>query len=128
MADRAQKALAACAEYDRLMLEIAALTTKIGESMEYCTRMVTAENGVSHFPDGAQSHIAEAYAGFIDDNGFGPEQGYWPPEEVLEMVSECPHCLAAHQHVQARKLARKRLGIAKRKIRAIGRAAGDHHD
>ncbi|CAJ0701641.1 hypothetical protein LMG19089_02889 [Ralstonia edaphis] len=122
MADMAQKALAVCAEYDRWMCEIADLSAKIGVAPDTCTRAAHGEFGL-YFPEGAETHLDEVFRGYVEDRQFEPVLHHWSPQEAVAMVSECPHCSAVYAAIHARKLARQQLGIVKRKIRAIGRAA-----
>jgi hypothetical protein len=126
MSDTAQKALAACIEYDRWMREIANLTAKIGAPPDSCTRASHDKYGL-HFQDGVGTHLDDVFKGYIEDGQFEPVRHHWSPQEAVAMVSECPHCSTVYAAIQARKLARQELGIVKRKIRAIGRRAKPEH-
>jgi hypothetical protein len=124
-----QKAVAACAKYVRLRMEIKRLSAAIGEAIEYCPgvggkRRVTQAFGGATFTNIDESdptHLKEAYE--PDLQGYPPEAVYMEPEDILEYLAVCPHCLAAHNAIQARKAARKSLGAAKRAITMIGRKA-----
>jgi len=106
-----EKALKACAEHARLSAEIKALTKAIGESIGKCQGV---DGDLNH------THLKEAYEPYIQ--GFPLEAAYMEPEDVSEYLAVCPHCLAAHEAVQARKAARKSLGAVKRHITMLGRA------
>lgn len=119
-----EKALAACKEYDRLMIEIKKNTTTIGDGLEYCTRRepVPSAPWLKEIPEGKQSHLAEAFESFDGGTDF-PVRCYHTPEDIKEIIGECSGCLRAYKAVQERKANKKKLGAIRRTIRAIGRAA-----
>lgn len=45
-----------------------------------------------------------------------------PAFSLIRKRCACPHCLAAHNAIQERKVARRRLGAARRAVTMIGRA------
>jgi hypothetical protein len=119
------KALKACADYARLSGEIRRLSVQIGEHIGKCPGV----NGdLQPAPDDGwymryqkdRMHLKEAYT--PDPQGFPPENVYMEPGDIEEYLAVCPHCLAAHEAIQARKAARKQFGIVKRAISAMGRA------
>jgi hypothetical protein len=57
---KADKALEACKEYDRLMSAIKRNTEEIGEGLDVCSRWVDDESG-RHFAGGDDTHLAEAF-------------------------------------------------------------------
>jgi hypothetical protein len=119
---QAEKALAACLEYDRWMREIAGLSAKIGTPPSGCSNAVMTEFGY-HVPNGG-THLDEVFRGYDEDGAYEPVHHHWSPQEAIEILDGCPHCSAVYAAIQARKLARQELGITKRKIRAIARATG----
>ncbi|WP_180979412.1 hypothetical protein [Janthinobacterium sp. AD80] len=44
----------------------------------------------------------------------------WNSQHLLD---DCPYCLAAHNAIQQRKVARKRLGAARRAVTMIGKSS-----
>lgn len=121
---KGEKALAACKEYDRLMIEVKKNTATIGDGLDYCTRMepVPSAPWLKEIPEGKQSHLAEAFESFDGGTDF-PVRCYHTPEDIEEIIGECSGCLRAYKAVQERKANKKKLGAIKRTIRAIGRAA-----
>jgi hypothetical protein len=130
-----QRALHACTDYARLSAEIKRLTRAIGEALDHCPgiegkrlpagwTIATPEQSRAHDDD--LTHLKEAYTPDCDDSDHGyyePVARFMTDPEVREYLSVCPHCLAAHEAIQARKAARKSLGAAKRAITMIGRRA-----
>lgn len=118
---QAEKALRLCREYDRLMERIKETTTQIGNALGQCPINVNAP--IDAPVDGIETHLKQAYASFMDDQGHPWKTKMWlDEEEKKEILAECSHCSIAHAYVQDRKAARKALGIVKRQIRMIGRA------
>lgn len=99
-------AIAACRNYVIAGSEVRRLSKSIVAAIDRC-----GDNG---------SHLNEAYEFDTDDEG---TRHYLSHEDQIEVLSACPHCLAAHNAIQERKLARKRLGIAKRAVSRAGKAA-----
>jgi hypothetical protein len=120
------KALKACADYARLSVEIKRLTKSLGDSLSACPGV----NGHLQFPsigfsqeevdryNADETHLKRAYASDTDEDG----TSWLSHSEKMEVLSACPHCMAAHEAIQARKAARKSLGAVKRAISLIGRA------
>jgi len=126
------KALRACADYARLHIEIKRLTLEMGEALDRCPGVsgnrlpadwltCTGEEAAAHHGDA--THLKEAYTPKIEGDQYEPHQVWMSDFEIREYLAACPHCLAAHEAIQARKAARKSLGAAKRAITMIGRAA-----
>ncbi len=125
MKTRAEKALHLCGEYDRLMSSIAKSKIDIGNGLANCDRIFTGPDG-DYIPDGKQTHLAEAFTPFDDEDECGYlVQSYNPPEEIAEIIGDCEGCAKSYAAIQERKAARKALGIVKRQIRMIGRGATD---
>lgn len=119
-----QKALAACRASAVAAKEIARLKQVIGDSLSACN-----DEFARKFPDGHplawKSHLADAYEPHdVMESEYGEDERiYLDDEEQQAILAQCPHCLAAHNAIQARKLARKQLGAARRAITMIGRVA-----
>lgn len=117
-----QRALAACRELLVANAEVKRLSKLIGEGIGNCPLLLhPAEYG----PKGPATHLSKAYAAeeVENDNWGGTHKEWASRAEVLEILSECPHCMAAHEAIQLRKAARQRLGKARRAVSMIGRAA-----
>lgn len=58
------------------------------------------------------------------DTGWGEDRAYVNHDGDVEcyLAEHCPHALRAHRLIQDRKEARKRLGIARRRITTMGKA------
>ena len=123
MKTRAERALHLCGEYDRLMGRVKDLTKSIGNALDGCK--LAAEGKVDK-KGRTITHLTEAYASFLDNQGdYWPERMWLDETEQEEVLAQCSSCGIAHLHVQERKAARKALGIVKRQIRMIGRGATD---
>jgi hypothetical protein len=121
-----QKAVAACARYVRLRMEIKRLTRGISNALSGCPGVEGRINEVWLETTEAHedmTHVKRAYAGEVVVTGWEPYLRHYSDAELIEQLSVCPHCLAAHEAIQARKAARKSLGAAKRAITMIGRKA-----
>lgn len=115
----AEKALDACREYAAAQKEIGVLTYVIGQALNKCPGI----NGQRGEYDEVIPHLKEAYAAHDEEVCYGTRKAWLDSSEVIEYLErECEHCLAAHKAIQFRKKVRQRLGIAKRRIAAIGRA------
>ncbi|SDF80570.1 MULTISPECIES: hypothetical protein [unclassified Duganella] len=116
-----QRALAACRELVAAGAEVKRLSKLIGEGIGNCPLLLDpAEYG----PKGPATHLSKAYAAeeIDNDHSYGTHKEWLSRAEVLEILSECPHCMAAHLAIQERKVARQRLGRARRAVSMIGRA------
>lgn len=117
-------ALVAVRELVSRTADVKRLTTVIGESIAGCVdawQQKHCDGDGNHWnPGGAQyeSHLKAAYEFDEDDEG---DRAYLTPAEQIELLAECPHCLAAHHAIQERKVARRKLGAARRAITMIGR-------
>lgn len=121
----AEKALAAIREYDRLMTAIAQNKADIGDGLDACVRYVdTDEDGrkCEHLiPGDGKSHLAEAFEPRLVSNDYFDQETYSSPEEIAEILIDCPGCQKAYAAIQERKANRKKLGAVKRAMRMIGR-------
>lgn len=121
-----KRALRACVEYARLQIEITHLGREIGRALGECQGIagkrhpveIIGGNAFTLFNESDPTHLSVAYECDRDESG----RYFMEPDEQLDFLSACPHCLTAHHAVQARKKARKSLGAAKRTITMIGRA------
>lgn len=113
---REQKALAACIEAVAAATDIKRLKLVIGDSLAACREAWDAQASEA---DRYVSHIETAYAFYTDDEY--EERVYLDDEAQGEIFATCPYCLTAHNAIQARKAARKRLGAARRAITMIGK-------
>jgi hypothetical protein len=114
-----QKALKACADYSRFSGEITRLSAALSESLSKCSGVRTPELGDS-------THLSVAYRPEVveSDEHYGDVHNVFMTDvEIRAYLAICPHCLAAHDTIQARKAARRSLGAAKRQISVIGRKA-----
>lgn len=127
MSGLAERGLAACVEYDecagevrRLSGEIAGLecrrgTERLEAALESGARVI---EGASCFQL-AKADDANWRSGSIED---GPR----PPTlaQLAVLVADCPDCARLCELIAARRDARKRFAVAKRRIRSVARAAG----
>lgn len=117
-----QRALAACRELVAANAEVKRLSKLIGDGLGNCPMALAA---VEYGPKGPATHLSNAYAAEdVENDSWGGTHKEWASRaEVLEILSECPHCMASHEAIQERKVARQRLGRARRAVSMIGRAA-----
>lgn len=114
------RALAACRELVAATAEVKRLSHLIGENLLACPLAIAA---TEYGPKGPATHLSKAYAAEIveNDHSWGTHKEWASRAEVLEILSACPHCMAAHEAIQLRKAARQRLGRAKRAVTMIGK-------
>lgn len=112
----AVRALAACASHVRAKNEIKRLTELIGTSLSACFFEHQREHPNTEYV----SHLQQAYEFDVDEY---VGRTYLDEADQLELLSDCPHCLAAHHAIQERKKAKKSLGAARRTITMIGKSA-----
>lgn len=105
-------AAAACQEYDHWAGEVARLTAEIADIT--CPREVEGEE--SHFREASRVQVP---AGPLPDHGSRPLFLH----EVRERVKACPQCDNLAATISARRHARKRWGVSKRKVRHAGKLA-----
>lgn len=116
MSDKYQ---AAIVEYRNANLAVRSLSRRIGEHLSACQEAAIAAH--DEIPeDGKSPHLKEAYS-YEPDGMYDWQRCYDDPAEDY-LKEACPHCYAAHFLIQERKEARLRLGVAKRRLMAIGRA------
>lgn len=114
-----QRALAACRELVAATAEVKRLSRLIGEGLSACPM---AHDDGECGPKGPITHLALAYASEMveNDHGHGGMHKEWNSQHLLD---GCTHCLAAHNAIQKRKVARKRLGAARRVVTMIGKSS-----
>lgn len=119
-----QKALAACRASAAAAKEIARIKQVIGDSLSACHDEFAKQFPDDH-PIAWKPHLADAYEPHdVEETQYSEgERVYLDDEEQLEILAKCPHCMVAHNAIQARKAARKQLGAARRAITMIGRVA-----
>jgi hypothetical protein len=121
MSTEADKAIAACVAYAKAQADVRRLTNAIGEALDACRLIHAAKHPDEWTAPEWESHLSQAYAP-DHESDYGPD--YMEPDEQEAFLAEkCPHCLAAHQAIQQRKVARKAFGAAKRFVGGIGRRA-----
>lgn len=122
-----EKALELVLRYSALTREIKQLTNAIGESLDKCHgfsgKRQVLENGFRSFHSELDNknrekdlHLWAWYQPETIDDGFMcPTLEWIQPIAEIHGV-ECPHCFSAHQSVQLRKEAKRKLGHVKRAI------------
>jgi hypothetical protein len=123
------KALRACEDYARLSGEIADLKRQVGNHLSKCPGMhgyllvdsATADNQTLAKMSADCTHLKAAYTPEVESSPVDHWNVYMTDAEIREYLTACPHCLAAHEAVQARKAARRSLGATKRFIGMLGR-------
>ena len=121
---KAATALQLVERYARLTKEIKILKKQIGDSLDLCKgfsgkRNELDESGLRFHPREEDEkgrdkdlHLWDWYRPVLGDNPHWDQYEY-QTVTADEHAAECPHCYAAHQAIQARKLARKQLGFVK---------------
>jgi len=125
MRDLAERAIAACRDYDRWASEVSRLTEAIRETE--CPHEAPAEQE-THFR-GYPSCFKEAAQKEVPEILSRPEHGLrrLTLDEIEREVKDCPACSRLVQLIRDRRHARRMFGAAKRRVRALGKraAAGD---
>lgn len=74
------------------------------------------------------THLKQAYSPEVRDSEFGGYD-YMEEDEIAYFLADsCPHCLHAHELIQLRKKARRRLGNAKAAISRRAKELLDKHN
>lgn len=117
------RALAACRELAAAAGEVKRLKQVIGDGLQACfAAWAEAHPGeITGRPH--ETHLATAYAFEVEEETqyTSGRRVYLESVEQAELLAACPHCLAAHNAIQERKAARRRLGAARRAVTMIGR-------
>lgn len=126
----ADRAMAAIVRQEVAAQQVSVIRRAIGEALSQCPVYLAAEAGailpsadVEKYYDGkyVRTHLHEALAHREPcDSGYGVTR--LDADGVADWLTECDACSRAWTFILARKAARAELGIAKRAIRAIGRA------
>ena len=121
------RALAAIVRFERASRAVTAATKAIADALAKCAASSIVrldEPWPIRDSDGnPRTHLWEALnLKQIGDHGYLERLGEEERRVHLE-YSGCPHCLQALDLIEQRKAARQELGIAKRALRSIGRAA-----
>lgn len=96
---------------------VEALSCRIGDALKSCNDQQV--NDAQDCNTILVHHLENAYAILRDDDGdayFEHHDG----DAGAYLSTVCPHCRAAHDAIQERKLAKKQYGIAKRRISLMG--------
>lgn len=110
------RAVAACRELFSAKAEVDRISCVIGESLNACPLM---KDPIDFGPKGPITHLTMAYAAEdVENDNWPGTHKEWNSQHLLD---DCPHCMAAHRAIQERKIARRRLGIARRAVTMIGR-------
>lgn len=94
---------------------VKSLSARIGDALGACHSRQMSQDLDNKFED----HLKDAYSILWDDDGdayFEHHDG----DAGAYLSTVCPHCLAAHNAIQDRKLAKKQYGIAKRRVSVMG--------
>lgn len=125
----AEKALTACGAIVAAKDEVKRLTKSIGDHLSACLLVnspLIGQDGVAW-----ETHLAKAYWYWVDEETQYTEgrRVYFDDDEQIEILADCPHCMAAHIAIQDRKKAKLRLANARRSVTLIGRRvlSGDNH-
>lgn len=124
----AEKALAACAELVEAREQVKQLSASIGDALQAClTKNDPVDDALwSPLKQEFKTHLARAYEHEVDMEAayYGVDgRVFLEPEEQQAILAECEHCMAAHEAIQKRKAAKKRLGNARRFVTNIGKRA-----
>ena len=121
---------AACVEYQEARQEVLRLKKAIGDALSDCLSKQVDDWEKAHpgkeaweLPGALKQvdHLKEAYEITRDpEEYFRPYYENHDGDPAKYLADLCPHCLKAHQLIQDRKEARKRFGIAKRRISTLG--------
>lgn len=120
MADAtAVRAVKACRDYDHWAREVDRLTEAIGDVVCPRTQGPTDDIGNPIHGERASCFERERYKNVHASDGEPLRRLYL--SEVAAKVRDCPECSRLCALIAERKEARKRLGVAKRAIRATAR-------
>lgn len=98
---------------------VESLSRSIGDSLGACFDAQVAINENATIVH----HLEDAYKMTRDSDGYGTTEVYFDNHDGdagAYLAAICPYCLAAHNAIQERKLARKQHGIAKRRVSVMG--------
>ncbi len=114
------RTMGACRALVAAAPEVKRLSNLIGDAMSACHEAwyrLQSNNGWNAV--GYTLHLETAYAFEVGEEG---DRDYLSDAQKLEVLAACPHCLAAHNAIQERKAARRRLAAARRAITMIGKS------
>ena len=112
----------ACAEYERWAAEVSRLTGAISETR--CPEEPTLDGDGLANDDGGKSCFTKAKSETTDADNFLPGHGdrRLNLDEIEEEVEGCESCSGLVGLIRERKHARQRFGVAKRRVRMVGKA------
>lgn len=117
--DLGARAAAACAEYDHWASEIVRLTAEIG-TCDCPPGAAWSDEGPGTGEDSCfRKASLEEFPGELPDEGARRRD----LAAIARAVADCATCSRLCLLIAARKHARQRFGVAKRKVRQIGRLA-----
>ena len=109
--DRYQQAIL---EHHQAAAQVLGLSNAIGAALEASFAAQTKDDGTYI------NYLERAYKIDHEDDG----QAYFANHDgdpATYLAEHCPHALRAHELVQERKLAKKRRGMARRRITILGK-------
>ena len=115
------EAATVCAEYERWAAEITRLTAAIAE--EFCPKENVREDEWENVIRSGTSCFTNAKADLCQGD-FGEAEYPNQPitlAQIEETVTDCPSCTRLVGFIRARKEAKKQYGIAKRRVRHVGK-------
>lgn len=122
--------LAAIVRFERVSRAVTAATKAIADSISRCSvaEAEIADGSGNKYRDSKnrlKTHLWQLLSSQVEYCEETGAPSYLSPEELAEELSSmgCPHCRDTFRLIQERKAARKELGISKRALRSIGRAA-----
>lgn len=98
---------------------VESLSRSIGDSLGACFDAQVAINKNATIVH----HLEDAYKMTYGEAEWGDERVFFDHHDGdagAYLAAICHHCLAAHNAIQDRKLARKQYGIAKRRVSVMG--------
>lgn len=115
------RALDACRALVATRAEVERLSSAIGDSLSAChLDWMREQEKKGDMWGNYESHLKAAYEPEYNDE----DDAYYRDEAAIQtMLGTCPHCLSAHNTIQERKVAKRRLAAARRAITMIGRIA-----
>ena len=117
------RAVEVCADYERWAAEVARLTKTISET--YCPNEPQPDGeGVWHGSGGESCFTkakTELCGADVGEDRPGMSNRGLTLDELEEEVADCESCTRLVRLIQERKEARKTYGVAKRRVRAIGK-------
>lgn len=112
-------AIDAAVAYERAAAKVECLSRDIGRALLQCPLAMTDDLDAHGRP---KTHLWQAYNRMVFVCDWGHSRATTDEEQAAFLAETCPHCLEAWRLVAQRKAARQAMGIAKRSVRAAGKA------